>query len=185
MRRQGCLGRYDRLTGSAGASAHRSARASAAGMDCQVEPRTVRFSPGMTGCSSRSMAEFGSPVRPGDVNRMSTSRGHEFFGWSMRPWESMPATPRAAADSQSRMDPAIATDYGPFTGKKVNGTPPVLGSGLWLPRSIHVWGPQDCRMIRGMSSRLSGSGPGTIWDVLPSALRSSVRSVTAVPRPQG
>jgi hypothetical protein len=52
----------------------------------------------------------GLRARYRDVNRALSTRGHDNFGWSMRPWESGPRLAGGGeADSEGRMDP-MATD---------------------------------------------------------------------------
>jgi hypothetical protein len=74
----------------------------------------------MNGCGFRWMAGFGSPVRSRDLNRALTSCGDDIFGWSMRPWESVPAVHGGGeADSHGRMDHPIGADYGSMVAERL------------------------------------------------------------------
>ena len=56
---------------------------------------------------------------------------NDIFGWSVRPWESLPANRRAAVDSQDLMDHSMRAGYGQMVEDRLTRLPwdssPFLG----------------------------------------------------------
>jgi hypothetical protein len=128
-------------------------------MDCRARPRAVWLGPGMTSRGSTPMvpsarlpqlipqprhnrprlhADGGvrQPGRSQDVNQTLTSCGDDIFGWSMRPWESVPA-PAAdgQADSHGRMDQPIEIGYRPMVAQRLTGHHWARPRRPWLDRA--------------------------------------------------
>ena len=111
----------------------------------------------------------------GDANRTLTSCGHDIFGWSMRPWESVPATPRGrAADSQGRMDHPITDRLRVIGCEKVYQTAVdlILASACKAGAGIRASTPRQA-LLR-MDVRFPGRATG--W---PGDDRSSIHSIAA------
>jgi hypothetical protein len=157
--RHGCLGHF-RSSGYRSGHRPRSEPRGSEDHGCPAKPRHPDRArgrpaePGMTSRRSRSMAGFGSPARSRDVNRTLTSCHDDVFGWSMRPWDSVPATPRGrAADSQDRMDQSIGSRLRAIGCEEVNRT--ALDHGMTIESSSHP----DLILSRGFNRDSGGLDP--------------------------
>jgi predicted small lipoprotein YifL len=82
----------------------------------------LRFTYGTNGRSHGSLAGSGSSARCRDLNGALTSCGDNVSGWSMRPWESVPAIRGAEdPDRHGRMDQPVGTECGRMVAKRLTG----------------------------------------------------------------
>jgi hypothetical protein len=65
----------------------------------------------------------GSGVRFRGVDRALSSCGDDVIGWSMRPWESVPAPGGDDAESHGRMDQPMRGNYQSSVVKRLTGQP--------------------------------------------------------------
>jgi hypothetical protein len=82
-----------------------SAASACPAAECLHQVQGVRSTP--AGPAAAQGRKLVSRIKPRDVNRMLTYSIDDIFGWSMRPWESVPAIPGTARGLPGSHGPVI------------------------------------------------------------------------------